>query len=216
MVSSLLRKYFSYTPSFSYVYNKYFGNNIDIDHIAHRSFDMNPFIQFYREKGFTKQSECYNFPRFNVTANWLKFDKSFQPDHQIRSIFVSQYLGSSMPKIKNYNDYLKLQSTNQYMAWTLLHGHDINHVAITVKDIQKFLEDLKQDPNIKIATTLQISRDGNLKQFSLQADTIDYKFSDGTISKVPYTFVEFIERLNGREGFESDNADKIFDSTKVN
>jgi 4-hydroxyphenylpyruvate dioxygenase-like putative hemolysin len=45
------------------------------------------------------------------------------------------------------------------------------------------------------------------------ADKIKYKFIDGEY-EVPRSFVEFVERRNNREGFENNNASKIFNSTK--
>jgi len=203
-----INKYIKHTPSFTYIIDKYF-KSVSIDHIAHRSLSMNSIVNNYTNKGFVKKSDIYTFPRFNVQATWLQ-----KAQNDNLRVFVSEYNQPNIPDINSYRDFVNLSYHNQYLAWTILHKHDINHMAITVQDIEKFFSIIKKDSNCKIATDIQISRDGNLKQFSLQADKIPYKFADNTIFNVPYTFVEFIERLNGREGFESENADKIFDSTK--
>jgi 4-hydroxyphenylpyruvate dioxygenase-like putative hemolysin len=42
-----------------------------------------------------------------------------------------------------------------------------------------------------------------------------YTFANGDKREVPYAFVEFIERRNGREGFETKNAAQIFTSTQL-
>ena len=214
MTSTLFKKYIANTPSFSYVTTKY---RLDkIDHIAHRSLDMSYLRKYYLDNGFTLKNDTYNFSRFNVTATWLKSaEPTLRADKSIPyRVFLSQYRGKEVPIINSYKDYRDLSEKNQYLAWTLLHGSDINHLALQVKNIEYFLFNLKKDPRCTIGADLQVSKDGKLKQFSLQADKIEYKFPDGTYYRVPYTFVEFIERIDERDGFEGDNADKIFDSTK--
>ena len=62
---------------------------------------------------------------------------------------------------------------------------------------------------------IEVSRDGKLLQASTVADKISYKFEDGNVHLVPYTFVEFIQRIDGREGFETKNAARIFTSTHL-
>jgi 4-hydroxyphenylpyruvate dioxygenase-like putative hemolysin len=42
---------------------------------------------------------------------------------------------------------------------------------------------------------------------------VKHTFTDGSTLIIPSYFVEFAERKNGREGFECQNADAIFDST---
>ena len=42
-----------------------------------------------------------------------------------------------------------------------------------------------------------------------------YKFPDNELHIVPYAFVEFVQRKNNREGFESGNAAQIFKSTNL-
>ena len=60
---------------------------------------------------------------------------------------------------------------------------------------------------------IQVSKDKNLLLFSIMSETIPYKFNIKTVD-VPYTFIEFIQRKNNRVGFETENAEKIFESTK--
>lgn len=205
-MDSCFLKYINRTPSFSYTLSKYVTFPTVVDHIAHRSIDMSALSRYYIENNFYLQKDTYDFPRFNVKARWFKSPKY--------RVFLSQYLGTEIPFINSYRDYENVYAKNQYLAWTLLHGNDINHIAITVKDIERFMETIKRDEKLKLATDLQVSKDKKLKQFSLQADKIEYKFPDKSTYLVPYCFVEFIERLEDREGFESENADKIFDSTK--
>ena len=211
----LLNKYYTLTPSFLYVTNKYLNNNYTIDHIAQRCVNSSLLLH-YQRNNFILQPDVYNFPRFNVQANWLK-PINIGNTHECLNfrIFISHYKQKCISKIFTYKDYLDIYEKNQYLAWTLLHKNDINHIAINVNDIEGFYEKLKDDCRLKISTDNQISKDKKLKQFSLQADKLRYNFSNGTY-EVPYTFVEFIQRIDNRDGFESENADKIFDSTKIN
>ena len=54
-------------------------------------------------------------------------------------------------------------------------------------------------------------------QSSTVAEMINapFAFQDGSrgLKEIAGSYVEFAERINGREGFEVGNADKIFEST---
>jgi 4-hydroxyphenylpyruvate dioxygenase-like putative hemolysin len=212
-LSHLFEKYNKYTPTFRYIVNKFFNNQIKIDHIAHRSFKYKSLINFYTENSFILKKDKYYFPHMNVNATWLKspFEKEFR-------VFVSQYDKPHSFYIKNYEDYIKIKKENDYVAWTLLHNDDINHIAILVDDIYKTIDLIKQDGTIQLNNEnnpVTVSRDGNLLQASTVSDKILYRFPDNEFHIVPYAFVEFIQRKNGREGFESMNAAKIFKSTNL-
>lgn len=207
-IHTLISKYVKLTPTFSYIKKEFFNNNIRIDHIAHRSFGYKHLLDFYRSNSFHKMNDIYLFPNMNVTATWLKSNKY--------RIFVSQFEGKEQFHINTYEDYLQIKQKNDYVAWTLLHQNDINHVAIAVTDIEEIIKEIKEDGTIQLNNEdnpITISKDGNLLQASTVADKILYKFPDNTQHLVPYAFVEFVQRKNGREGFESTNAAQIFKST---
>jgi 4-hydroxyphenylpyruvate dioxygenase-like putative hemolysin len=146
----------------------------------------------------------------NVEATWLK-SNCFR-------VFLSQYRGDNNFKINSFEEYKKVQRENDYVAWTLLHNDDINHVAIQVEDIEDIIKNIRQDGTIMLNNEnnpIEISTDGKLLQASTVADKIGYKFVNGEVHLVPYTFVEFIQRIDGREGFETRNAARIFTSTKL-
>jgi hypothetical protein len=149
------------------------------------------------------------------------------------SIFLSQYNGTSTDtditidtdqlnhfiyssKIPSYRFYKELHEHNQYLAWTLLFPDHINHVAFLVDDIEDTYHTIDSEfPEYQINnphSPIQISKDQDLLQFSIKANTIDFNFSDG-IFPVPYSFIEFVQRKNGRVGFEDQNAFTIFNST---
>ncbi len=210
-LNSMLKKYVYFTPSYRYVKQKYFKNLVKIDHIAHRSFGSRNFQNlqsFYKNQDFVKMNDIYDFPKLNVTATWMK-SKCFR-------VFLSQYNEDSNFIINNFDAYQRLRVVNDYVAWTYIHQNDINHVAIEVDDIYDIVKKIQDDNKLQLNNSenpIQISKDGNLLQASIVADKVQYTFQDGECKLVPYTFVEFVQRKNNREGFESDNAEQIFKST---
>jgi len=207
---------------------KYSKSILGVDHIAFRSLykGMNKFDSTIYEK----KNEVYHFPEYNVKANeYYKYNK-FTREYPLR-IFSSYYAGEchdgsilNLLKTKNidfgemysYHDYLKIYNWNQYVAWTMLHKDSINHIAFQVDDLQKVINSMMDDGftfskvNDQIINT---SPDGNLLQSSHISIKTLYKFTDG-YHNVPYTFLEFVERRNGREGFSESNANQIMHSTK--
>jgi hypothetical protein len=207
---------------------KYSKSILGVDHIAFRSLykGMNKFDSTIYEK----KNEVYHFPEYNVKANeYYKYNK-FTREYPLR-IFSSYYAGEchdgsilNLLKNKNinfgemysYHDYLKIFNWNQYVAWTMLHKDTINHIAFQVDDLQKITNSMMDDGftfskvNDQIINT---SPDGNLLQSSHISIKNIYKFTDG-YHNVPYTFLEFVERRNGREGFSESNANQIMHSTK--
>ena len=207
---------------------KYSKSILGVDHIAFRSLykGMNKFDSTIYEK----KNEVYHFPEYNVKANeYYKYNK-FTREYPLR-IFSSYYAGEchdgsilNLLKNKNidfgemysYHDYLKIYNWNQYVAWTMLHKDTINHIAFQVDDLQKVTNSMMDDGftfskvNDQIINT---SPDGNLLQSSHISIKTLYKFTDGH-HNVPYTFLEFVERRNGREGFSESNANQIMHSTK--
>ncbi len=207
---------------------KYSKSILGVDHIAFRSLykGMNKFDTTIYEK----KNEVYHFPEYNVKANeYYKYNK-FTREYPLR-IFSSYYAGEchdgsilNLLKNKNidfgemysYHDYLKIFNWNQYVAWTMLHKDTINHIAFQVDDLQKITNSMMDDGftfskvNDQIINT---SPDGNLLQSSHISIKNLYKFTDGH-HNVPYTFLEFVERRNGREGFSESNANQIMHSTK--
>lgn len=209
-IYSHLEKYIKYTPTFRYVRSSLFNNKITIDHVAHRTFNYDNLKYHYMDNKFALKKDKYVFENINVEATWLK-------SHYFR-VFLSQYRGENNFKINSFEDYKKIQKENDYVAWTLLHRDDINHVAIQVDDIEDVIKKIRQDGTVILNNEedpIEVSRDGKLLQASTVADKISYKFEDGNVHLVPYTFVEFIQRIDGREGFETRNAARIFTSTNL-
>jgi len=209
-------------------YNKHI---LGVDHIAFRSLykgmnTIDPSI-------YEKKSEVYNFPEYNVKANeYYKTNKNAK-DYPLR-VFSSHYAGehhyssrirkmihllktNEFGEMYSYDDYLQIYNWNQYMAWTMIHKDAINHIAFQVDDLEKVTNTMIKDGftffQQSSGGALNISPDGNLLQSSHVSIKKLYKFTDGYYN-VPYSFLEFVERRNGREGFSESNANQIMHSTK--
>ena len=155
---------------------------------------------------------------------------------------VDCFLHHSLWKTPTWEDYKYLRNESEYAAWTIFNRYYLNHFTVSVHNlperantIEKFNEFVLQH-----GVTLndaggqcKISRDGKLKQSSSVAQLLNVEFqtrSGGTIEqKISGSYVEFAERQvlpqyehlpqsniarqHRREGFETKNADKIFEST---
>ena len=195
----------------------YFRN---IDHIAVRTFQPSKMDKYFRNEGYKKMNDLYFFPQHKACATWYK-SNNFIP-----RIFMSSYLGANydvfdyniIEKYKRdgltYNQYLDVRESNQYLAWTLLFENKVNHLAFEVDNLESYCKVLVRNNYLlnDKENPIKISQDGLLKQASIVADKIPYKFLDGE-HNVPYGFVEFVERK--RDGFEENNANGIFNSTKA-
>ena len=222
-----LQNFYKFSTQFKNISNKLFNNSYKIDHYAYRTFDIDTILQKYPD--YKLEKDKYEFSN-NVSARWLS--KENNP-----SIFVSQYNGILNDKniketsinldklnfymrkseIPEFSFYKQINDYDQYLGWTLLFKNQINHIAFLVDDIEETHYQIENKfPEYDINNSdnpIQISKDKNLLQFSIMSETIPFRFLD--LSKeIPFTFIEFVERKNNRVGFESQNAEKIFDSTK--
>ena len=212
------------------VCKKYNSHILGVDHIAFRSLykDMNKIDKSI----YKKKDQIYNFPEYNVKANeYYKIDKETNKEYPLR-VFSSYYAGehhyssriskmihllktNEFGEIYSYNDYLQIYNWNQYMAWTMIHKDAINHIAFQVYDLEGVTNTMINDGYVLSKSNgniLNISPDGDLLQTSHDSIKTLYKFTDGHYN-VPYTFLEFVERQNGREGFSESNANQIMHST---
>ncbi len=151
---------------------------------------------------------------------------------------VGQFFYKPLWEIPSLSDYNTLADESEYAAWVIYNRYYLNHYTISVHDlpqayntIEKFNRFLESF-DIKLNTSggkIKISKDGLLKQSSTIAKMVTAEFSGGEKSLIAGSYVEFAERLplpayqdgktksfsreQRRDGFESANADKIFEST---
>ena len=127
---------------------------------------------------------------------------------------VQWHIDNPTEKI-SFNLYEKLTVHNQYLAWTLLHRENVNHIGIEVFNIQSVAEKVSKIlPLNNESAPIQVSEDGLLFQFNTKSTIRPYDFIEGEY-EIPYNFLEFVERKDGRDGFSQKNANIVFDSTKT-
>lgn len=127
----------------------------------------------------------------------------------------------------NYSDYQKLLNESEYASWLYIFGIQPNHFTVYLNNypklsIEEFAQSL-QDKNIALNTfggIIKGSKEKGLKQASTMADKKYIKFADQDLEiEIPSCYVEFAERfnINGTlfNGFITNSADKIFESTKT-
>ena len=141
----------------------------------------------------------------------------------------------ALPRLADYN---ALLTESEYGAWVLYNRYYLNHYTISVHELpapyneltsfNKFIKSIGIKLN-DAGGEIKISRDRLLRQSSTVAKSIQATFADGDTAEIAGSYVEFAERLplpkyknlpkekltnsHRREGFETGNADKIFEST---
>ena len=161
-------------------------------------------------------------------------DKLNLDDHKA----VAKYFQTPLWDLPSLKDYELLLSESEYAAWVIYNRYYLNHYTISVHDLpnpynklesfNKFLSDI----GIKLNTSggiIKTSKDQLLRQSSSVANTVRANFTNGNTKKIAGSYVEFAERSplpefrnlkskelkreHRREGFETSNADLIFEST---
>lgn len=125
-------------------------------------------------------------------------------------------------------DALALERESQFGAWTLLHGHTVNHFTAAVHShetdsldsIEKTVEALKA-AGVPMKPEIEGDPGSKLRQSSTQAVVIPVEMRSGTrVVKKPWTYAyfELAERplLDGRryEGFLGGQATNLFEMTR--
>ena len=151
---------------------------------------------------------------------------------------VDRFLHQPLWQTPTLADYKTLLAESEYAAWVIYNRYYLNHFTISVHNlkpgyntIDEFVHFL-EDQGIRLNSaggTIKVSPDGGLRQASTVAQMIDADFADGDTYRIAGSYVEFAERRvlpqfqalladqigrqHRREGFETGNADKIFEST---
>jgi len=154
------------------------------------------------------------------------------------ALAVDRFLHQPLWTTPTLADYQALLKESEYAAWVIYNRYYLNHFTIsvhnlkegynTIEDFVTFLERRGFKLN-SAGGTIKISPDGNLRQASTVAQLIDAEFAGGEVFRIAGSYVEFAERRilpefqnlpanqigreHRREGFETGNADKIFEST---
>ncbi len=133
------------------------------------------------------------------------------------------------PKV-DYSVYRELLGESEYAAWVAAFGIRANHFTVSFNDLKTFptLESLNEflvSEGFELnspSSPIQGSPQNLLEQSSTRADHIRWEFADGKEHTIRSCYYEFCRRYpdpaSGKwyDGFISQNADKIFESTNVN
>lgn len=151
---------------------------------------------------------------------------------------VGQFLHTPLWETPTKKEYDLLLKESEYAAWVIYNRYYLNHYTISVhmlpdgynslEEFNQFLEGI----GIVLNTAggkIKESRDGLLLQSSSVSALKNVKFACGEFADIAGSYVEFAERkilpqykdlplseidtIHRREGFEAQNADKIFEST---
>jgi hypothetical protein len=151
---------------------------------------------------------------------------------------IGEFFHQSLWRLPSKKDYEVLLAESEYAAWVIYNRYYLNHYTISVhalkngynhiEEFDAFVESL----GIRLNTSggkIKVSGDGLLKQSSTVAEMQDATFACGETMSIAGSYVEFAERLplpeyadlpakelttaHRRNGFETNNADKIFEST---
>ena len=140
--------------------------------------------------------------------------------------------------VPSYAAYRTLRDESDYAAWVLAFGHTLNHQTFSVHTMRNGYDDIEKLANELTSAghalaenggTIKTSVDGLLRQASTRADDVAYTFACGRTERIAGSYVEFAERRifaayaglpldaiephHRRDGFETENANRIFEST---
>lgn len=151
---------------------------------------------------------------------------------------IATFLHEPLWRLPSLEDYNLLLEESEYAAWVIYNRYYLNHYTIsvhalkegynTLPDFNHFVEGL----GIKLNNSggkIKTSEDGMLSQSSTVAGLQEAVFANGETREIAGSYVEFAERQvlpqfrslpaeeikpeHRRDGFETNNADKIFEST---
>ncbi|MBX2951992.1 MAG: DUF1338 domain-containing protein [Leadbetterella sp.] len=151
---------------------------------------------------------------------------------------IDRFLHQPLWRTPDWADYEILLKESEYAAWVIYNRYYLNHYTIsvhnlkpgynTLEEFNAFLERIGIKLNDS-GSKIKVSPDGGLLQSSTVAEMISARFAEGDLHTISGSYVEFAERRvlpqfahlkpeeikreHRRDGFETGNADKIFEST---
>ena len=151
---------------------------------------------------------------------------------------VATFFQTPLWALPTKEDYESLLSESEYAAWVIYNRYYLNHYTISVHDLPKPYNQLEsfnsflKEIGIQLNTSggeIKTSGDQLLRQTSSVANTVRASFANQESKVIAGSYVEFAERSplpefadlpaaelrreHRREGFETANADRIFEST---
>ncbi len=151
---------------------------------------------------------------------------------------VDTFLHSPLWQLPSLSDYLTLLAESEYAAWVIYNRYYLNHYTISVHNLPNGYNTIEEfdafaaSIGVKMSDAgglVKVSPDGCLLQSATVAQMVEATFEDSKTHTIAGSYVEFAERKvlpqfshlptseikreHRREGFETGNADKIFEST---
>ncbi|GGH08009.1 DUF1338 domain-containing protein [Sphingobacterium alkalisoli] len=151
---------------------------------------------------------------------------------------VANFLQRPLWALPTSKDYQALLAESEYAAWVIYNRYYLNHYTISIHELKEGYNTLEEfnrflaDIGVKLNTSggvIKTSDDGLLRQSSTVSALYEAKFADNKSLEIAGSYVEFAERSilpeykdmpkdqiqpqHRRDGFETNNADKIFEST---
>ncbi|MDL1913298.1 MAG: DUF1338 domain-containing protein [Bergeyella sp.] len=151
---------------------------------------------------------------------------------------IGNFFHQPLWKLPAKQDYETLLKESEYAAWVIYNRYYLNHYTVSVSELKsgynrlEEFNDFVESLGIRLNTEggkIKVSKDGLLRQSSSVAEMREAVFENGEKMEIAGSYVEFAERLvlpqyasipaekltsmHRREGFETGNADKIFEST---
>lgn len=151
---------------------------------------------------------------------------------------VASFLQRPLWDLPTSEEYKRLLEESEYAAWVIYNRYYLNHYTISIHELKSGYNTLEEFNDFLISIGIKLnnsggviktSADGLLRQSSTVSALYEAEFSDGKTLEIAGSYVEFAERLvlpefahlekekltsrHRRDGFETNNADKIFEST---
>ncbi|MBL1410749.1 DUF1338 domain-containing protein [Sphingobacterium faecale] len=151
---------------------------------------------------------------------------------------VADFLQRPLWDLPTAVDYQLLLDESEYAAWVIYNRYYLNHYTISIHELKDGYNSLEEfnsflsSIGVKLNNSggvIKTSDDGLLRQSSTVSALYEATFSDDKTLEIAGSYVEFAERsvlpefknlakgdvrgIHRRDGFETNNADKIFEST---
>lgn len=198
--------------------------------------ELNSFSLPFQQCILKYTSDVVSSPLEKFKEEWASLKENphkIEEFAQSLTLFLSKGAAWRSP---TYQDYELLRKESEYAAWTLVYGNTPNHFTVSIhlmknfSSLKKFNDFVQQKLGIQMnqagGNVIKGSPEVRLEQSATLAEESIVPFQDG-YKKIPYAFVEFAYRhpLEGNknngmwdsyyQGFVTDNADKIFESTNI-
>lgn len=153
---------------------------------------------------------------------------------------VDEFLHKPLWRLPTFEDYKRLMKESEYAAWVIYNRYYLNHFTITIHNLPEAYNTIAKFNDFVEANgfvlndsggKIKVSQDKLLIQSSTVAHMIAAEFDNGqggtNTHQISGSYVEFAERrvlpefanldeagrTARRDGFDSDNANNIFEST---